>query len=129
MDNKRTVLVFIDWYLPGYRAGGPIRSCANMVSRMQPHFDFRIVTGNTDLGEARPYPGVVTNEWNTLPGGERVFYCSKDYLTQAAIYKLIERVEPDVIYLNSMFSQWFTLAPLMAARKYGKAKIVIALAR
>jgi len=28
--DKKKILVFIDWYLPGYKAGGPVRSMANI---------------------------------------------------------------------------------------------------
>ena len=123
---KRKILVFVDWYLPGYKAGGPIRSCANLVSRMEPHFHFKVVTGNCDLGETTPYPEVKSDAWNTLAGGEEVFYCSAKFLTHSNISGLIRNEKPDVIYLNSMFSQWFTLAPLLAARQFGKVKVVIA---
>jgi hypothetical protein len=33
--NKIKVLVFIDWYLPGYKAGGPIQSVANIISQLK----------------------------------------------------------------------------------------------
>ncbi|CAN5434615.1 hypothetical protein BH10BAC1_BH10BAC1_14720 [soil metagenome] len=29
---KKKVLIFIDWYLPGYKAGGPRQSVANLVA-------------------------------------------------------------------------------------------------
>lgn len=125
-NKKRKVLVFIDWYLPGFKAGGPIRSCANMVGRMEEHFHFKVFTGNSDLGESIPYSEVITDAWNTLPGGEEVFYSSAAFRSHANIEKLIRAEAPDVIYLNSMFSKWFTLVPLMIAKKYGKAKVVIA---
>ena len=46
--EKKKILVFIDWYLPGFRAGGPIRSCANLISHLSDEFDFNIVTTDTD---------------------------------------------------------------------------------
>jgi glycosyltransferase involved in cell wall biosynthesis len=125
-EKKRKVLVFIDWYLPGFRAGGPIRSCANMISRMEPYFHFKVVTGNMDLGEDCPYEGITSDTWNTVSGGEEVYYCSKEKLTHAFINRIIQEENPDVIYLNSMFSQWFTLAPLIAAKRKGQVKVVIA---
>jgi len=125
-ELRKKILVFIDWYLPGFKAGGPIRSCANLVQRMEHFFHFKIVTGDTDLGAESHYPNIRLNEWNKLTGGEEVFYCTKSFLTHAHIQELIQNESPDVIYLNSMFSQWYTLAPLIAAKKYGKARVVIA---
>ena len=44
------ILSFAGHYLPGYKAGGPIRSIANMVDQLGDEFDFRIVAGDRDLG-------------------------------------------------------------------------------
>ncbi|MBI9061941.1 MAG: hypothetical protein JEZ14_08115 [Marinilabiliaceae bacterium] len=45
---KKKILIFIDWFLPGYKAGGPVRSMANMVEYLMEEYDFFIVTRNTD---------------------------------------------------------------------------------
>ena len=42
--QKKKILVFIDWYLPGYRAGGPIQSIANLVNHLDDELDISIVT-------------------------------------------------------------------------------------
>jgi hypothetical protein len=33
--TKKKILVFVDWYLPGYKAGGQIRSVASMVGHLK----------------------------------------------------------------------------------------------
>src|SRR6187399_1472985 len=111
-QQMKKILVFIDWYLPGFKAGGPIRSCASMVERLNTNFHFKIITGNTDLNETVPYPNVKSNAWNTLEDGTEVFYCSKDFLNQNNIEKILVEENPDIVYLNSMFSLYFTLVPL-----------------
>ena len=35
LSMKPKVLVFTDWYLPGFNAGGPIRSVSNMIKKLQ----------------------------------------------------------------------------------------------
>ena len=72
--TKKKILVFIDWFLPGYRAGGPIRSCANMIEHLKDEFDFSVITRNSDYCEMVSYSGIISNAWNILPGGTRVFY-------------------------------------------------------
>ena len=57
-SGKPVVMIFIDWYLPGSNAGGPVRTAVNMVERLRDNFDFRIVTRDTDLKETLPYPGI-----------------------------------------------------------------------
>jgi hypothetical protein len=58
VSAKPRVLVFVDWYLPGYKAGGPIRSVAALVRSLRDHCTFSIVTSDTDATERTPYPGV-----------------------------------------------------------------------
>lgn len=53
---KPTILIFIDWYKPGYKAGGPIRSVSNMVDALKDDFQFYIITRNTDYLETTPTP-------------------------------------------------------------------------
>ena len=35
MSSKKKILVFVDWYLPGYKAGGQIRSVAAMAGHLK----------------------------------------------------------------------------------------------
>ncbi|MEM9024054.1 MAG: hypothetical protein AAGB22_09950, partial [Bacteroidota bacterium] len=68
LDNSRLkrprVLLFADWFLPGYKAGGPIRSCANLIAQLQDSYEFLVVTRDTDYCETTPYPEVTSNAWN-----------------------------------------------------------------
>lgn len=115
--KKRKVLIFIDWYLPGLNAGGPVRTCVNMVSRLNDEFDLRIVTRDTDLKETKPYDSVTSNAWNARDDHSSVYYFSEDQLSLKNIQKLIIHEQPDVIHLNSLFSFYFTILPLLAVRK------------
>ena len=117
MDQPlKKILVIIDWYLPGYKAGGPIKSCVSMVERLKNFYHFRIITGDTDLNETNPYQDVVANKWTVTSKGTEVFYCSKNFLKMKNIAQLIRAEQAAVIYLNSMFSLYFTLIPLMVVR-------------
>ena len=71
--KRPQVLVFIDWYLPGFRAGGPVRSLANLVDHLRDRVDFHIVTTDTDYTQERPYPHVEPDRWAVQPGGEGVW--------------------------------------------------------
>lgn len=110
--NKKKILVFIDWYLPGFRAGGPIRSCANLVFHLSNEFDFFIVTRDSDYMHDEPYASININTWNKMPDGSSVFYISKDNLKSSAIKKIIKEINADSIYLNSVYSFHFTVIPL-----------------
>ena len=43
IGHKR-VLICLNWYEPGFKAGGPIRSVANIVNALKDEFEFYILT-------------------------------------------------------------------------------------
>mgnify|MGYP002146514719 CR=1 FL=1 len=125
MTEKKKILVFVDWYLPGYKAGGPIRSVANMCNRLKDDFQFRIVTANTDLNEETPYANIISDRWTKGPDGTDVLYLSAGKRNQAEIKRIITEERADIIYLNSVFSKPFTLLPLLVRKKYFPARKVV----
>lgn len=54
-----TVLTFVGYYPPACKAGGPIRSIANLVECLGHEFDFRVVTPDRDAGDTGPFEGIV----------------------------------------------------------------------
>ena len=124
--KKKKILVFIDWFLPGYRAGGPIQSCANLIEHLKDEFDFSVVTRDTDYMNDEPYSTIKSNAWNILPNGIRVFYFSKEILSAKNIYNILAEDEFDIVYLNGIYSLYFTLFHLYYLRKKKNVKVVIA---
>lgn len=114
--KKKKILIFFDWYLPGYKAGGPIRSIAGLISHLNTEYEFKVITLNTDLHETIPYPDIISNSWNKIDDGTEVFYCSSNFISFYNFKKLILQENPDFIYLNSMFSLQFTLLPLLIGK-------------
>ena len=47
--DKLDVLICIDWFLPAFKAGGPIQSVSNLVEYLKDEFNFWIFTSNTDI--------------------------------------------------------------------------------
>lgn len=111
--HKPVILVFNGFYLPGFKAGGPIRTLANMAEGLGDDFSFRIVTRDRDAGDLHPYPGIRVNQWNTL-GGSQVFYADPQGASFGGIVQLLRETNPDVVYLNSFFDPTFTVRPLVA---------------
>lgn len=122
---KRKVLIFIDWYLPGYKAGGPVQSVANLTAHLKNEFDFLVVTRDTDYTETQKLSGIKSNQWNNLNEYTKVFYFSEDQLNYPNIKKLIRETEFDVAYINGVYSLKFSILPLLAL-KNSKKRIVVA---
>ncbi|WP_136161132.1 glycosyltransferase [Sphingomonas flavalba] len=113
--SQPVILVSISYYLPGYKAGGPIRSVANIVEQLGEAFDFRIVTADRDLGDAQGYDGVSANAW-TACGKAQVFYRAPGCRGWRALRKGLKKTRFDLLYLNSFFSVDSTLRFLLYRR-------------
>jgi glycosyltransferase involved in cell wall biosynthesis len=120
------VLVMADWYLPGYRAGGPIRSVANVAERLEDELDIHIFTTDRDHGCETPYAGIEVDRW-VRRSGHHVYYASPASLRWGAILDIIRTLRPDHLYLNSMFSRYMTVYPL-AMHRLGLIRCPILLA-
>lgn len=113
--NRPEILCFVEFYLPGFRSGGPVQSIANLVERLGDEFDVRIVTRDRDASDVDAYPDVLIDAWNTV-GRAQVFYASNKTLNLLGIAKLLSETPYDILYLNSFFSVVFTGLPLMTRR-------------
>lgn len=101
--KKPRVFTLLDYYLPGYKSGGPLRTVANMVDWIGHEFDFWIVTRDRDATELTSYPNIQVNAWNQV-GRAKVYYTSPGSLSLTNLHRLIKQVNPAIIYLNSFFS-------------------------
>ncbi|MBM0171285.1 glycosyltransferase family 4 protein [Altererythrobacter sp. C41] len=110
-----TILTFVGHYLPGYKAGGPIRTVAAMVDQLGDDFAFHIVTADRDLGDDAPYQNIIANRWTPV-GKAQVFYRSPGASGWQALRTALKAMSVDLIYLNSLFSPGATLRPLLEQR-------------
>lgn len=112
---KPVIMVLTQFYLPGYKGGGPIRSIANMIERLSGDFEFHIFTSDRDLHDQQPYPDVKVDSWNAV-GKAKVFYAGPLNRSLFGIVRFLRRNKFDLIYLNSFFDSGFTISPLVARR-------------
>jgi glycosyltransferase involved in cell wall biosynthesis len=111
--QKKKVFVLVDWFAPGYKAGGPIQSCVNFAHSLKDEFDIHVLTTDTDHGETVPYEGIPPGKWLTdLYEGFKVKYLKKAGLGFAGLKKEILQEDADFVYLNHLFSPFFVVYPL-----------------
>ena len=108
---KKKILCFADYYLPGYKAGGPIQSIANLVENLSDEFEFDIICNDHDLLDRQSYANVKIDQWNAVSKA-RVFYASRKNLNFKSIKKILNETKYDLLYFNSFFSFKFTIFPL-----------------
>jgi len=122
----KKILVFIDWFLPGYRAGGPVQSVVNLVNFLQENYQFDIVTRNTDYMESIPYYNIKANSWTQYDKNIRIYYISEEKLGFNYLKKFFKNKNYDHIYITGIYSKYFSIFPLLLARFYSHLHIVVA---
>jgi glycosyltransferase involved in cell wall biosynthesis len=100
--SRRRVLIFVDHYLPGSNFGGPVRTIANLTSRLSNEYDFFIFTADRDFRSTEPYADVTRDQWLHRENAS-IHYTADRSLKN--ILRRVEEVKPDLIYLNSFFSR------------------------
>ena len=120
-DKKTKLLIFCDWYAPAFKAGGPIRSIVNFVDRFKDHYDIHIFTSDRDINEKKPFKNIQVDQWLETDGFH-IWYYSHGTMSYKKVKSVIAEINPDKIYLNSMFSNM--IKPIVAA--YISGRLIIA---
>jgi len=125
--REEKILIMVDWFAPGYRAGGPIQSCVNVAFALKDRYGILVLTSDTDYGSKEPYPNITTNYWtNKLNPRIHVFYSRKADFSLQQIKEVILEADADYIYLNHLFSPLYVVYPLwLKWRGIIKGKVVV----
>jgi glycosyltransferase involved in cell wall biosynthesis len=107
-------LAFVDYYLPGYKCGGPAVSVSRRARALAGSVEFFVFTRDRDLGDEVAYEHATPDSWNEREEAT-VFYASPSHLGARDVLRAVREVSPNVIYLNSFFSR-FTRAVLCLRR-------------
>lgn len=83
---------------------------------MKNELEIFVLTTDRDLGDKAPYKNIPQNKWNEFAPLIKVFYASPDWLSFASIKREINILRPDIIYLNSMYSKYFSIYPILMKR-------------
>lgn len=122
--TKPNVLIFIDWFVPAYKAGGPIQSVLNMVQKLNSFYNFYIVTSDADIDSPLDISKDQKNKWLNKDDYQ-VMYLDNSHQNKTAYRSIFQELDFRIVYLNSLFSVRFTLLPLLAIHSK-KAKIILA---
>lgn len=105
------ICILTHCFFPSKLRGGPTVSMTNMVQALSDIGDLSVVTIGTEA-DGKQYDSVKM-------GYNRLFGCDVYYLTKnkpLEFYKRIVQIEPDVIYISSLFSWEYSLAGLFYGR-------------
>ncbi|HEV7330121.1 MAG TPA: glycosyltransferase [Flavisolibacter sp.] len=111
----KTVWISIPWFAPAWRAGGPVQSVQNLVAVPVEGVAYRIFCSHSDWDGA-PLPGVETGKWVPYNAWTEVWYAGPQKRRQEMVREL-ERVQPDVLFVNGIYNWHFNILPLLAGKK------------
>ena len=107
----RKIFITIPWFLPAFRAGGPIQSVANLVREFQEDVEYYIFCGDTDINGAA-LENVTTGEWVPFNSCTKVWYAGPEKIS----HKLDQQVgiiRPDILYIIGLYDWHFNIVPLV----------------
>ena len=123
MSRKEKILIMYSGYKPAKTYGGPVNSISNIIQALGKRYDFYVIASNHELKSIKRLQGIKYG-WNRIEDAN-VKYLSEKELNIKNLYKEIEKILPDVIYLNSIFLYKFLISSLKYMKKY-RVKIIIA---
>ncbi len=126
---KANILLIYDHFLPAWKAGGPIRSIAQLIDQMSDEFSFYVLTSAYDFQEKNILDNIQTDRWCNWKDIASVYYLSKPKPTIVNIVSIIKEIQPDIIFINGLFSPYYNIKTLIAAKRYvnkiHNAKIIL----
>ena len=109
------VTVLVSHYLPGFKAGGPVRSIANLVDRLGDEINFHIVAADRDIGDRQPYPAAHVGAWQRV-GKAQVMYLPPSRLPPRRLTAIVRDARADLLYCNGFFNLSTCALPLLLRR-------------
>src|SRR5207248_8809746 len=97
------IFIVDEFFVPGFKAGGPLRSIRNLTEALGDEFEFYVYARDRDEGDHHPFTTVLCDAWQDI-GKAKVFYASPSRLSSASIARAIATIGPNVVYLNSAFA-------------------------
>jgi glycosyltransferase involved in cell wall biosynthesis len=125
-NQTPTIVIFTDWYAPGYKAGGPVQSVFNLAELLSKDCHVKVVTRNTDLNSKIAYPNITPDQWVSLGNQHEVLYISREKLGFKIIKQIIKENVNNVILINGLFSFYFSFLPALLCVSYPVRKVFIA---
>ena len=126
LDNKKNILVFVDWFLPGYRAGGILRTIANLIDNLSEIYNFYVITRDRDYMSERQYQNISAGEWNLISSSLRVFYLKPSQINIKFISDIVKNTDFDLAFINGVYSFYFSIFPVWLMRRLKRPVVLSA---
>lgn len=110
----KKIFISIPWFLPAYKAGGPVQSIANLVSQHGLGCHFYIFCGDADLNGEK-LAGILKDQWVSFNECTDVYYASGKNRA-AILQRETENLQPDRIFVIGLYDRDFNIASFMLGK-------------
>lgn len=114
--KKPNILLLFDWFYPDYSAGGPVRSCINLIEQTKKDINWYVLTSNTNYQTKRINPELPIKSWEKLPFGGQIMYVLATE-SNAFLKQVFKSKKWKSIYVNSMYSAFFGFQAVSTAKQ------------
>jgi len=108
---SKKIFIAIPWFLPAFRAGGPIQSVANLVKEFNEDVEYFIFCGDTDLNGAA-LENIEVNTWVRFNDHTHVWYNGPERISDTLV-KQVEALKPDILFIIGLFSWYYNMVPMI----------------
>lgn len=112
---KKTILILIGSYLPGYKVGGPVQSVAALVDALSDEYNFKVICGDRDLGDDKPFPNEPVGQWYEY-GSAEVLRIRRGIKGAWMLIRALQLGGFDILYLSGILSRTYSILPLLCCR-------------
>ncbi len=112
------IFITIPWFLPAFRAGGPIQSIANLVKEFQEDVQYVIFCGDTDLNGAE-LENIETNKWTQFNERTKVWYAGPHKVSDTLV-KQVAIQKPDILFIIGLYSWHYNMVPMIFCKAQKK---------
>ncbi len=118
------IFITYEYFMPAYKAGGPVQSLDNMVRNMAgADMHMYIYCSNRDI-DGEILTAVPHDKWVKYARNTQVYY-SSGTKNASSVFELLTNIQPDIVFINGIFSYPFSIKPMLwegGARKIVSAR-------
>ena len=114
------IFITIPWFVPAFRAGGPVQSVANLVKEFNENVAYFIFCSDVDVNGAA-LENIETDKWTRYNDHTLVWYAGPERISDTLV-KQVEAQKPDILFIIGLFSWHFNIVPMLFCK--GPRKIL-----
>lgn len=115
---EKKLIIFAPYYLPGFKAGGPIKSISNIVNLLKKDLNIEVISRDRDISDTVAY------KQSPRIDGYKVKYLSAEKYNVFHIYQLLKKNRNAVFYLNSFFDFKYSILIVVINSFVGREIII-----